>query len=119
LVSSQIRANTAFEERIDKEVRRIREEAERDVASIRAASQDVAERECRMLRDVLESVRADLDSLQHKWDICNRDNLALAGELTQVKIQKSNELAEIRAELKLKAFECTSLSAKYEVRYTH
>lgn len=69
-----------------------------------------------MLRDLLSSCREENNQLNKKLENTMQQNAALMHDLSIIRADKSKELAEVRADIRLKSFELTSLGAKYEVR---
>jgi hypothetical protein len=72
-----------------------------------------------MLRELLSSCQDENDQFRKKLDSLTQQNSVLMQDLSLQRADKSKELSEIRADLKLKAFELASLGAKYEVSQSY
>lgn len=64
---------------------------------------------------MVEALRSEKDATERKLEKVSSENFDMSKELALLKIEKSNEISEMKAELKLKAFEIMTLGVKFEV----
>lgn len=69
----------------------------------------------RLLRDNLSQIENDCDQLKKKLEFANIENSQLVRELALVQTSKCEEITDVRAELKLKSFELSTLGIRFEV----
>lgn len=116
LVSVQMSTRTAFDERMEKEVNRLRMDYDKDMNSIKDTSKEISSHENRMLREIRQNLERDMDIMRQKLESKEAELNTLNKELTQMRSASESELSMLRAEIKMKHFEVTSLGATFEER---
>lgn len=107
-------ARSGFDERMDREINRLREDSQREIENLKLSSKDLIDREHKILKEAKDSLESECDTLRKREDTYINENRRLIKELSQLNIDKNQEISELRAELKMKIFEVTSLGASYE-----
>lgn len=82
---------------------------------MKATSREITDRENRVLREAKLSLENECNQLKRRNDTLLLDVSSLQREMNATVSQKNNEISEVRAELKMKSFELTSLGVNYEV----
>ena len=116
LLSSQLTARGGFDDRMEKEVQRLRDEHARDMDGLRAAAKDVSDRENRVLREMKASLENECGELRRRNDSLSQLVSESQKELSSQMHEKTSIIGDLRAELKMKAFELTRLGVSFEVQ---
>ncbi|KAJ1429024.1 hypothetical protein B484DRAFT_419235 [Ochromonadaceae sp. CCMP2298] len=114
LLTLQLSARSGFDQRMEQELGRIREDNLREVEGMRAASRDILDRENRVLRETKTSLENECNQLRLRSDQVGQQMLASQEERSAQLHEKNSLLAESRAEIKLRCFELTSLGTLFE-----
>eukprot|EP01035_Chromulina_nebulosa_P020538 gene20538-26638_t len=112
LLSLQLSAGNTVNERVETEVNKIREESRRELVAMKQLSRSVNETQIRTLQDNLSSALSDKDKLDVKLRELSSVLEEVQSERSQERIANANESAELRADIKLKSFECSELKLK-------
>ena len=104
----------AYEEKLEKEIARLREDSSREMKEIRSNNDQVWERENKMLREQKADAVKQYEMVAH--DLRGLRNVHETLVLRHAKIGSEQEAAvmEIRNELKMKNFEVAKLAANLE-----
>ena len=116
LVNVQMATRTAFDERMEKEVNRLRSDYDKDMNSIKDTSKEISDHENRMLREIRQGLERDVEILRAKLNDKESEVNTLTKELAHVRSSGESEVSMLRAEIKMKHFEVTSLGATFEER---
>jgi chromosome segregation ATPase len=115
-MSLQLTSRGDFDTRMEREVGRLRDDAQRERDALREAARDVADRENRVLREAKASLETECDRLRHRVDQLSAELSVLLKEHTGAMGERTKEVSELRADLKMKIFELTALGTSFEVR---
>ena len=115
-MSLQLSNRGDFDTRMEREVGRMREDAQRERDALREAARDVADRENRVLREAKTSLEGENDKLKHRVESLGNELSVLLKEHTMAMGERTKEVSELRADLKMKIFELTALGTSFEVR---
>ena len=116
LVHVQMSTRTAFDERMEKEVNRLRLDYDKDMSSIKDTSKEISDHENRILREIRLNLEKDLEIVRQKLDDKTTEVNSMTRELADVRSATESEDSMLRAEMKMKHFEVTSLGATFEER---
>lgn len=116
LLTLQLTARSGFDERMDKEVQRLREESMREMAAMKETSKDILDRENRVLREAKTSLDNECNQLRQRNDTLSQQITALQSEMSVLHHEKNSVISELRAEVKMKGFELTQLGVSFEER---
>lgn len=116
ILTLQLTARSGFDERMEKEVARLREESQREVEAMKATSKDIIDRENRVLREARASMESELQQLRHRNDLLSQQLGQVQMEMSNLHHEKNSTISELRAEVKMKAFELTQLGVNFEER---
>ncbi|KAJ1400605.1 hypothetical protein B484DRAFT_458140, partial [Ochromonadaceae sp. CCMP2298] len=116
LLSLQLSARSGFDDRMDKELQRIRQESARELEGLKATSKEILDRENRVLREARTSLENECTQLRTRHDGLGRQVGALQDEKAALAHEKNSAISELRGELKIKSFELTSLGVSFEQR---
>ena len=119
LLTLQLSVRNGFDDRMDKEVHRLREEALREMDSLKAAARDISDRENRVLREAKTSLESENELLRRKVDHLTEEVQQVSRQMTTSLHEKGCELQDLRSDLKMKIFELGSLGATFEQRMSH
>jgi len=114
LLHAQLNGSTGMEVRMEKETARIRDEALSQVEQIKSASRDVTDRENKVLRETKEAAETAQEQLKRSVEHLTTENMRLQTDLIQAQSQAASDVAEIRADLKLKTFELAIIGTTME-----
>ncbi len=115
LLTLQLNARSGFDDRMEKEVLRLREDSAREMEAMKTVSRDIVDRENRVLKEAKQALDSECSQLRRRNDALSETASGLRQELSAMSSDKSEEVSELRAELKVKIFELASLGVKYEV----
>jgi hypothetical protein len=116
LLNAQLDSRKGIEDRIEKETARIREDSIREMAALKEANREIMEREVKVLREAKESADTEVERLKSTIVVTQTENVKLQTEIIGLGGKHANDTAELRAEIKLKSFELTTLGASFEER---
>lgn len=116
LLSQQMQGRTGFDERMDRELARLREDSQRELDQLRAAHKDLMERENSVLKDAKAAAELQAEALRRQVASLQGDQGNLQQQLSAALAQKATEVSEVRAEIRLKTFELGSIGAALEGR---
>lgn len=116
LLTLQLNARSGFDDRLEREVLRLREDSTREMEAMKTVSRDIVDRENRVLKEAKQALDSECAQLRRRNDALSETASGLRQELSALSSDKSGEVSELRAELKVKTFELTSLGVNYEVR---
>jgi len=112
LLKVQTESRLNYESKLDKELARIGAMSEAEVAKLRAHQRDMYEREIAQLNESLSTVRREADNLRSQLEALRRCADADAEAARAARGQLESQLADVRGELKLKAFEAERATAE-------
>eukprot|EP01032_Pedospumella_encystans_P010921 gene10921-12742_t len=116
LLSLQLTARTGFDERMDKEIQRLRDDNAREMEALKLTSREILDRENRVLREAKTSTENELNQLRLRNDALTSQLSMAQQALLNTANDKNNVISELRAELKMKSFELTTLGVSFEER---
>ena len=114
LLTLQLTARSGFDERMDKEIQRLREESSREVEAMKASSKDIIDRENRVLREARTSLESECNQLRQRNDTLTQQMGHLQIAMNSMQHDKNSTIGELKAELKVKSFELTTLGVSLE-----
>lgn len=115
LLTLQLTARSGFDERMDKEIQRLRDDNTKEMDNLKAISKDIMDRENRVLRETKASIENECNQLRLRNDSLNQQLNQSQHELANVNYEKNNIISELRAEIKMKSFELTRIGVSFEV----
>jgi hypothetical protein len=113
LTTQQSTIRNTFDEKVDKEIKRIRDDSTREVETLKAASMGFTDLENKQLRETSKSLEIEISQFRRRIDSLSSDNNSLVREVTTVTNQKNLEIFELKAEIKLKLFELSSVQSNF------
>jgi hypothetical protein len=116
LLNQQLQSRSGLDDRVEKEISRVREDASRELELLRATHKEVVERENVILKDGKTAAEAAAESLKKQLALASGEVATLQTQLASLQSAKASEAAELRAELRLKTFELSSVGATLENR---
>ena len=116
LLSSQLQGRAGFDDRLEKELARLREDGQRELDQLRQSHKELMERENVVLKDAKTVAEAQAEALRKQLTLNSGELSSLQQQLSALQAQRAAEVSEVRAELKLKSFELTTLGATLEDR---
>ena len=96
----------------------MRETSQRDLASVKSANQDLSLRETKLLRELQTSLENENNNYKRKIELSANEMMTLNKEIQLLKAVRESEVGQLRGELRLKSFECSSLGSAFEERGT-
>lgn len=72
----------------------------------------------RVLREAKLSLENECEQLRRRTEVLASENIQLQREVSGLHSEKSAEISDVRAELKMKSFELTSLGTAFEEKMT-
>ena len=118
LLLVQRTARSEAEERLEREVRRLREDSARELELVRSGSRELAERENRVLREARDAAEGELRRVSALLERQTDERIASERSARHLASTQEAELSSLRGELRVKAFELTALGAALEDRAT-
>ena len=115
LLTLQLTARSGFDERMDKEIQRLRDDNTKEMDHLKTVSKEIMDRENRVLREGKTSIENECNQLRLRNDSLNQQLNQLQQELSNVNYEKNNIISELRAEIKMKSFELTRIGVSFEV----
>jgi len=82
---------------------------------LKNATKESADREIRLLRETVQSLEVSSEQLRRGNEGLQKELALLQREGAAGLLDKGQELSELRAELRIKSFELTSLGVHFEV----
>ncbi len=82
---------------------------------MKQVSRDILDRENRVLREAKAALEAENSALKQQLSKTSDNRDSLRQELYLLQSQKESEVAHLRAELKLTAYNLSALTTNYEV----
>lgn len=119
LLSTQLSARGGFDDRMEKEIQRLRDEHRHDLDNLKAIAKDISDRENRVLRETMTSLENECSQLRHRNDALSQVVNQSQQELSNQMQDRNTIISDLRAELKMKAFELTRLGVSFEVVYEY
>lgn len=116
LLTAQLQSRAGFDERLEKELQRLREDGQRELDLLRQSHKELMERENVVLKDAKTVAEAAAEALRAQLTLASGESSSLQQQLSALQASRAAEVSEVRAELKLKAFELTTLGAALEER---
>ena len=116
LVGQQLTARQDADQRLEREICRLREDALRDSESQKSRQKEGDEREGRVMREAKQSLEHECLSLKRQLEAAVSEKERISTQLTSVQSLRVCEAAELRAEIRLKSFEANSLGSQLEER---
>jgi hypothetical protein len=116
LLTLQLSARSGFDDRLDKELQRMRSESARELEGLKATSKEILDRENRVLREARASLENECTQLRDRNENLGRTVGVLQEDKASISHEKNNVISELRGELKIKCFEFTSLGVSFEQR---
>eukprot|EP01038_Epipyxis_sp_PR26KG_P012270 gene12270-16453_t len=116
LLTLQLNARSGFDERMERELMRIKEDSQRELDGLKATAKEISDRENRVLRETKESLEHENENLKRRNESLTVESIQLQREISQLSNDKNNEISELRADLKMKAFELNALGITFEER---
>ena len=116
LLVVQRTARTEAEERLEREVRRLREDSARELEQVRNNSRELVDRENRVLREARDAAEGELRRVSALLERQSEERLASERAAHQLAATQEAELSTLRSELRIKAFELSALGASLEDR---
>eukprot|EP01039_Chlorochromonas_danica_P001114 gene1114-1217_t len=104
------------EEKVEQELARIRSATMQEIESIKSTSKEISDREVRALLEVKISLEGEVQDLRRRYDQIYTQLQAVQGELLVTQQSRVTETTELRAELKIKNFEITTMGVTFEQR---
>jgi chromosome segregation ATPase len=114
LLSVQLKSRSDADDRLEGEVRKLREEAAATTEGLRAATAQQAERETRVLREAKNSAESELEHCRRNLTRVSHEAADSMREHLGAMASKEAELTETRGELKVRNFEAASMRARAE-----
>lgn len=114
LVDFQTNSTQHLQQNFQVQLQRIREEAQRDLDAVRSSSKEIQDREIAILREAKQHAESDLHIARREVLSLQQSVQDLNARLTVEQQQRVIETSELRAEVKLRTFEVTSLGATFE-----
>lgn len=103
-----------MEEKLDAEIRRLQEQSARELEEVRVHSREVYEREARSLREARSEAQSELARVTSRLETVQRTHDAFVLSHQAATSESSVAVAEIRSQLKVKAFELERLGLAHE-----
>jgi len=119
LLTLQLTARSGFDERMEREMHRLREESQREMDLLKSATKESADREIRLLRETVQTLEAANEQLRRGKEALQAELALLQREGAAGLLDRGNELSELRAELRIKSFELTALGVHFEEKSAH
>ena len=118
LLLVQRTARSEAEERLEREVQRLREDSARELELVRSGSRELAERENRVLREARDAAEGELRRVSALLERQTDERIASERSARHLASTQEAELSSLRGELRVKAFELMALGAALEDRAT-
>lgn len=115
LLSIQLSSRNGFDDRIEKEIQRLRDEHHHDINNLKTINKDILDRENRVLRETMTSLENECNQLRYRNDTLSQLMNQSQEELSNQIQERNTIISDLRAELKMKAFELTRLGVSFEV----
>lgn len=115
LLSTQLSVRDGYDNRIEKEIQRLRDEHNCDINNLKVITKDISDRENRVLRETMISLENECNQLRYRNDTLSQLINQSQQELSNQIQEKNSIISDLRAELKMKAFELTRLGVSFEV----
>jgi len=115
LLSTQLSTRGGYDDRMEKEIQRLRDEHNRDMNSLKETAKDISDRENRVLRETMTSLEHECNQLRYRNDTLSQLVNQSQQELSSQIQDRNNIISELKTELKMKAFELTRLGVSFEV----
>lgn len=109
LLNQQLAGRSGFDERMDRELTRLREDSQRELDQLRQSHKELMERENAVLKNSKEYAEGVAETLRKQVSIMSTEAVSLQQQLSAIQGQRATDISELRAELKMKTFELTSL----------
>jgi hypothetical protein len=109
LLRTQHEARSQAEERVETEVRRLREAGTKELEEIRAATREGYERELRALREDRANAVAEAERLRQRLDLQQQTAEEAAASLKAQVVDLERTCAELRGQLRVRCFEAERL----------
>jgi progesterone-induced-blocking factor 1 len=119
LMAIRITAQSDADQRMEREMQRLREDYIREVENMKSAARDLADRENRVLREARTQLEGEKEHLQRKCDSLASQLRDKEREAALTLSERTKEIADLRADLKMKSFELSVLGTSFEVRIKH
>lgn len=116
LLAAERGARAEFEERLERELGRLRDDSARELAQIRSSSRELAERENRVLREGRDAADAEVRRLQLAVERLGEGAAARERELQHQVSVRELELSQLRGEARARGYEQAALATAFEDR---
>lgn len=116
LLEIQTQGAQQMQMQLQRELQRVREETTRELSGLQHSSREIQDREISILREARQNAEQELALARRKALGLEQQVQDLQTRLTTEQQQRVVETSELRAEVKLRTFEITTLGATFEAK---